>query len=145
MLLKQLQRRFLACMPYLFLFLCLFSCNASLEEKLIGNWKGSDFLFVKTDGPDIVATINGGLDQHLNSKFVIKEDGTYEKLVGEYDNGKGTWYLEDDRLIIRNSEGDELEYKLLKLTDSKLVVGQEVSMDTPSGKLSGEIILTYTR
>lgn len=125
--------------------LSVFSCSNGLEGKVIGTWKGSDFLFLKTEGPDLVATINGGLDQHLNSKLILKEDGTYEKLVAEYDNGKGTWKVKNDQLIISDESGNELIYTLLKVTDKELVTSHEVSMDTPIGEMAGKITLSYSR
>ncbi len=48
--------------------LSLYSCSGGLEEKLIGTWKGSDHLFVRTGGPDVVVTIDGGVERHLVSR-----------------------------------------------------------------------------
>jgi hypothetical protein len=92
-----------------------------------------------------VATLNGGLDQHLMSTLTLNEDGTFAKFVGEYDNGKGTWEVKDDLLITTNEEGNEFFYTLMKVTDYELVTSHEVLTDTPSGEISGKIILTYTR
>ncbi|MEP0713099.1 MAG: hypothetical protein ABJC55_14365 [Algoriphagus sp.] len=121
------------------------SCSSGLEKKLLGTWQGSDFLFVKTAGPDLVATVNGGLDQHVKSRLILNEDSTYQRLVGEYDNGQGTWKVNDDQLILRDEAGNELIYKVMKVTEMELVISQEVSMDTPSGELSGSITLSYLR
>ncbi len=130
----------------LFLFLLsMFSCTSGSEGKLIGTWKGSDFLFIKTEGPDLVVTINGGLEQHLNSKLIFKEEGTYEKLVGEYDNGNGTWIVEDGQLITTGENGNVLIYKLLKVTDDELITSHDVSLDTPEGEIKGKITLSYTK
>lgn len=142
---RKLPIRFLVNMIFLFFFLSIFSCTSRLEEKLKGEWKGSDFLFVKTEGPDLVATINGGLNQHLNSKLILNDDGTYEKRVGEYDNGSGTWLLENDHLIATSESGSEIVYKLLKVTEDELVTVHQVSLDTPNGKLVGKITLSYRK
>lgn len=130
--------------PLLILLLIVFSCTGSSEGKLIGTWKGSDYLFLKTSGEDVVVTINGGLTQHLSSKLILSEDGTYQKLVGEYDNGKGTWELKGNQLITKGVLGDEI-YKLLKVTDKELVLTEDIALDTPKGKLSGKITLSYSR
>ena len=127
------------------LFASFFSCNGGLEDTLIGSWSGSDFLFQRTEGPDLVATVNGGLDQHLHSKFIIKDDGTYEKLVDDYDNGNGIWELRNDSLIIRSDNGNQLKYKLLKVTEKELVTVHDVTFSTPPGEIKGKITLTYTR
>ena len=78
-------------------------------------------------------------------EFNLNEDGTYQKLVGEYDNGSGIWMLEDDNLVLLDNNGNELNYTLLKVTENELVTIHDVSMDTPSGELSGKITLSYTR
>ncbi len=127
------------------ILLSLGSCSSGLEDKLIGTWQGSDYLFAKNEGPDLVATLNGGLEQHLMSTLTLSEDGTFAKLVGEYDNGKGTWEVKEELLITTNEEGDKFYYTLLKVTDTELVTSQEVHTDTPGGKISGKIILNYTR
>src|SRR5690606_18457538 len=128
------RRQFLASISLLILILNLFCCTGGLEAKLVGEWKGSDFLFLKTEGPDLVATVNGGLDQHLHSRLILKENGTYEKFVGEYDNGKGTWKVKNDQLITTSENGNELIYTLLKVTGNELITNHEVTMDTPSGE-----------
>jgi hypothetical protein len=125
--------------------LSLHSCNAGMEEKLIGTWKGSDHLFVRTDGPDVVVTIDGGLERHLVSTLAFNEDKTYQKLVGEYDNGSGTWEVVDSELVLTQDSGNEVVYKLLKVADNELIISHKLTMDTPSGELSGEITLTYLR
>ncbi|PZX47781.1 lipocalin-like domain-containing protein [Algoriphagus chordae] len=141
----EVSSRFLVCLPLLVLTVMMFSCTDNLEEKLVGSWKGSDQLFVKKAGPSIPVTINGGIERHLNSSFNLNEDGTYQKLVGEYDNGSGTWELKDDQLIIHDKSGNDLTYTLIKLTDKELVTIHKVSMETPSGELSGNMTLSYTR
>lgn len=141
----KLVSRFLMLGILLIISLCTFSCNGGLEGKLVGTWQGSDFLFQKTEGPDIAVTINGGLDQHLRSKFMLNEDGTFQKLVGEYDNGKGTWLVKDEQLITTNENDDEFIYTLIKVTDTELVTLHEVAIDTPNGALAGKIISSYTR
>ncbi|MEB2782857.1 hypothetical protein U3A58_20930 [Algoriphagus sp. C2-6-M1] len=142
---SQFRINFSGCILFLILLLGLFSCTGGLEGKLVGTWRGSDFLFQKTEGPDLVATINGGLDQHLDSKLILNKDGTYEMLVREYDNGKGTWVLEDDRLITTGESGNELVYQLFKVTDNELIIRHEVTLDTPMGELVGKITLSYSR
>tara|TARA_R110002072_G_scaffold105301_1_gene230135 strand:+ start:89818 stop:90288 length:471 start_codon:yes stop_codon:yes gene_type:complete len=136
---------FLLSISMLILLFSMFSCGGSLEGKLVGKWKGSDHMFVKGTGPDLVATIDGGLARHLTSTLNLNEDGTYQKLVGEYDNGSGIWMLEDDNLVLLDNNGNELNYTLLKVTENELVTIHDVSMDTPSGELSGKITLSYTR
>lgn len=136
---------FLFNIPLLILLLSMFSCSSGLEGKLIGKWKGSDHMFVKSAGPDLVATVDGGLARHLTSTLNLNEDGTYQRLVGEYDNGSGTWKLEEDNLILLDENGNELKYTLLKVTENELVTIHDVTMDTPSGELSGKITLSYTR
>ncbi|WP_339869498.1 hypothetical protein [uncultured Algoriphagus sp.] len=125
--------------------LCLFSCSGGLEGELVGNWKGTDHLFRRTEGPEVVVTVNGGLEQHLRSKLILNDDGTFQKLVGEYDNGKGTWTVEKDKLITMHENGDELIYTLLKVTDKELITQHEVELNSPEGTLIGEIILSYSR
>ena len=129
----------------LFFSLSIFSCSVNLEEKLVGTWNGYDFSFQKTEGPDIAVTVNGGLGQHLRSKLILNENGTFQKLVGEYDNGKGIWYVEDDKLIATLDNGDEIVYTLLKVTDKELMTLHEVEMESPDGTLVGKIVLSYTR
>ncbi|WP_192350638.1 hypothetical protein [Algoriphagus sp. Y33] len=131
--------------PLLILLLSIMSCSSSLEKKLIGTWKGSDFFFIRKEGPDLVVTVNGGIQQHLNSKLILNEDGTYGKLVGEYDNGKGTWKVEDDQLITQVEDGNVVVYKLLKITDRELIIRENVTLETPKGELVGEITLSYSR
>ena len=138
-------QRFFISILSLILSLSMSSCTSGLEKKLVGTWKGSDFLFVKTGGIDLVATINGGLDQHLKSKLILNEDGTYKKLVGEYDNGSGTWELEDDKLITTGEDGNELIYTLLKVTDNELVTIHDVTIATPNGEQAGKITLSYSQ
>ncbi|MEB2785900.1 lipocalin family protein [Algoriphagus persicinus] len=142
---SQFRINFSGCILFLILLLGIFSCTGGLEGKLVGTWRGSDFLFQKTEGPDLVATINGGLDLHLDSKLILNEDGTYEMLVREYDNGKGTWVLEDDRLITTGESGNELVYQLFKVTDNELIIRHDVTLDTPMGELVGKITLSYSR
>lgn len=137
--------RFLLASILLIISLSTFSCNGGLEGKLAGTWQGSDFLFQKTEGPDIVVTVNGGIEQHLKSKLILIDDGTFQRLVGEYDNGKGTWLVKDDQLITTAENGDELIYTLIKVTDKELVTLHEVEIDTPNGALAGKIVLSYTR
>ncbi len=137
--------RFLNTIPWIIVLLSVFSCSGGLEEKLIGKWKGSDHLFVRTGGPDVVVTIDGGLERHLVSSLILNEDGTYEEFVGEYDNGTGVWFVEDKALILKNSSGNEVSYQLLKITDDELITRRELTMKTPEGELSGEITLTYQR
>lgn len=137
--------RFPFALALFLILLSLGSCSSGLEGKLIGTWQGSDFLFAKNEGPDLVATLNGGLEQHLMSTLTLNGDGTFAKLVGEYENGKGTWEVKEDLLITTNEEGNEFFYKLIKVTDTELVTSHEVLTETPSGKISGRIILSYTR
>ncbi|MDR7129661.1 hypothetical protein J2X69_002006 [Algoriphagus sp. 4150] len=132
-------------MGALLILLTCFSCSGSIEKKLIGTWEGSDHLFIRTAGPDLVITVNGGIQQHLNSKLILNEDGTYEKLVGEYDNGKGTWKLEDGQLITQVADGNEVVYKLLKITERELIIQEDVTLETPKGELVGKITLTYSK
>lgn len=144
LLTKITQFRVLVCLC-LILSIGVFSCSSDLEEKLIGTWQGSDFLFHKTEGPDVVLTINGGLEQHLRSKLIFAEDGTYQKLVGEYANGNGVWLVDKDLLFTKGENDFEQVYKLVQVTDTKLVTRHEVTLETPDGDLIGEIILTYSR
>ncbi len=139
------QPNFLLSIPMLILLLSMFSCGSNLKVKLIGNWKGSDHMFVKSEGPDLVATVDGGLARHMASTLNLNEDGTYQKLVLEYDNGSGTWKVEGDNLILLDENGNKLKYILLKVTENELVTIHDVTMDTPSGELSGKITLSYTR
>ena len=141
----QLIGRFFLPTFLLILLLATFSCSGGLEKKLVGTWKGYDFIFQKTEGPEIVVTINGGLEQHLRSKLILNEDYTFQKFVGEYDNGKGTWSVEDDKLITTQENGDELIYTLLKVSDKELMTMHEVELKSPDGTLKGKIILSYTR
>ncbi|WP_425639333.1 hypothetical protein ACPUEN_06690 [Algoriphagus yeomjeoni] len=141
----KLVRKFLLPISILIISLTTFSCSVNLEDKVVGTWQGYDFMFQKTEGPDIVVTINGGLEQHLRSKLVLSDEGTFQKLVGEYDNGKGTWLVEDDKLITTYVNGEELIYTLLKVTDKELMTMHEVDLKTPDGTLKGKIILSYTR
>nr|WP_139235829.1 hypothetical protein [Algoriphagus locisalis] len=138
-------RKFSLSSALLVFVLGTFSCSAGLEEKLVGAWQGSDYLFQKTGGPDIVVTVNGGIEQHLRSKLILEEDGSFQRLVGEYDNGKGTWSVQDDQLIARNESGEEVNYTLIKVSDHELITLHGVELETPSGVLKGKIRLSYTR
>lgn len=129
----------------LLLILSLFSCSNHLEDKLTGTWKGSDFLFVRTSGPELVATINGGLGQHVNSRLILNQGRTFQKLVGEYDNGKGTWQVNGDQLITKGENGDEFIYTIINVTENELIMRYEVKVDTPRGELVGKITLSYSR
>lgn len=142
---KYIMRKLSRFIPVLFLLLSIFSCSGGLEEKIVGVWKGSDFLFVKSSGPDLVATINGGLDRHVATIFEINENGTYQKHVGDYDAGSGTWSLEDEALILIDDSRNIVNYKLLKLTDNELVTVHDVAMDTPEGEITGSLTLSYSR
>lgn len=130
---------------WLILLINLASCSVGLEGELVGTWNGTDHIFRRTDGPDIVVTIDGGLDRHLISSLILNEDGTYQELVGEYDNGSGVWFVENKVLVLKNSNGNQVNYQLLKVTDVELITRRVLTMETPSGDLSGEITLTYKR
>jgi hypothetical protein len=116
-----------------------------VEDKLVGAWKGSDQLFARSSGPNLVATIDGGLSRQLKTTLKLNRDRTYQKLVGEYDSKSGSWELAENELILVDELGKTVLYKLLKVTNDELIISNEVTMDTPDGEIKGTIRLSYTR
>jgi len=138
-------RKFSCILPLLILSVCVFSCREGVEDKLVGAWKGSDQLFARSSGPNLVATIDGGLSRQLKTTLKLNRDRTYQKLVGEYDSKSGSWELAENELILVDELGKTVLYKLLKVTNDELIISNEVTMDTPDGEIKGTIRLSYTR
>lgn len=138
-------------MKNLFLFALiatlLFSCGKSTEELLIGTWSGTDFKFDQSEGPDLAAMIEGGKGLHIDGKLILEETGTYiitspEDMI----NGKGTWKVKKDQLIMK-SEKDQKEvvYDIISVSETQLITGNEVAMESPLGNIAGKITLTYKK
>lgn len=123
------------------------SCSSGVEkDDLVGTWKGNDFQFVQTAGPDIVAMIEGGRDLHEKSELILEEDGTYQiQVKGEILNGEGTWDIENGAVLVTD-DGDEVtSYEIVSISAQKLVTKHQVEFDTPMGKLAGTITQSYKR
>jgi len=138
-------RKFLFSIPLLILFVSIYSCTDEPTNQLVGAWKGSDQLFVRSSGPDLIATIDGGLSRQLKTTLNLNRDGTYQKLVGEYDRISGSWRLAENELMLVDELGKTVLYKLLKVTKDELIISNEVTMGTPDGEIRGTIRLSYTR
>lgn len=125
----------------------LFSCTSGFEkEDLQGTWKGEDFQFVQSEGPNLVAMIEGGRELHTQSDLILNEDGTYEiRVKDDIINGEGTWTLEDGGIFQTNDGNETVEYEILKLSDDSLITKHEVDYETPMGKIAGTITLSYKR
>ncbi|MEB2777192.1 M56 family metallopeptidase [Algoriphagus sp. D3-2-R+10] len=144
---SMLKSRFLLTVPLLVLMIGLFSCDmAGNDRKIVGIWIGSDFSFEQSTGPDMTAVIEGGKQLHKDGKLIIREDGTYEIVVGQNDvNGSGVWKLEGGNLITTDSGDNVTVYEITELSSDKLQTVHEVTMDTPMGTVAGKITLTYSR
>jgi hypothetical protein len=131
---------------FLLLTLGLSSCNKSItESELIGVWKGTEFKFDRTEGPDLVALIGGGQELHEKSRLSLNENGIAKISYGQDDMSlNGTWELEDKILLV-TMNGEDTYYEILSLNDQELVTRQEVEYETPVGKIAGTIISGYTR
>lgn len=125
----------------------LASCSSGVsEEKLEGNWKGEDFQFVQSEGPNVVAMIDGGRELHEQSELLLKADGTYEIVVKEdIPNGEGVWRVIDGNLLQTISGSDTILYEVMDLSENRLVTKHQVAYETPMGNLAGEITLIYKR
>lgn len=127
--------------------LILFSCTSGFdEEDLQGAWKGEDFQFVQSEGPNLVAMIDGGRELHTQSELILNADGTYEIRVNDtIINGEGNWSLKDGGIFETNDGNETVEYEVLELSDDSLITKHEVDYDTPMGKIAGTITLSYKR
>ncbi|MHA7128333.1 lipocalin-like domain-containing protein [Algoriphagus namhaensis] len=124
----------------------LTSCGKSPQELIVGTWSGTDFEFEQTQGPDMSAVVEGGRDLHLDGKMILEETGTY--IISDPDNvmnGKGTWKINSDELVLTDDQKNEVVYELISISESKLVIMNEVAMETPMGNLAGKITLTYQK
>lgn len=125
----------------------LFSCGKSTEELLIGTWSGTDFKFDQSEGPDLAAMIEGGKGLHIDGKLILEETGTYiitspEDMI----NGKGTWKVKKDQLIMKNEKDQkEVVYDIISVSETQLITGNEVAMESPLGNIAGKITLTYKK
>lgn len=141
--------RFFLGLPLLVLMVGLFSCDLAMSQTdLMGVWKGTEFQFEQTEGPDMTAMIEGGRALHEGGRLILNEDGNFEIFAGQGDmNGSGTWKLsEDEDLLILTMNGDEeTKYSIVSLSDEELVTKHEVEFESPMGKLAGIITLTYIR
>lgn len=144
---RMLKSRFLLTVPLVVLMIGLFSCDmAGGTKKIIGTWVGSDFSFEQTEGPDMAAMMEGGKQLHMDGKLVIRENGTYQIVVGQDDmNGSGVWKVEGDNFITTDARENVTVYEIKKLSDELLKTVHAVSMDTPMGTVAGTITLTYSR
>lgn len=146
-----MKNRILNSMKNLFLFALiatlLFSCGKSTEELLIGTWSGTDFKFDQSEGPDLAAMIEGGKGLHIDGKLILEETGTYiitspEDMI----NGKGTWKVKKDQLIMKNEKDQkEVVYDIISVSETQLITGNEVAMESPLGNIAGKITLTYKK
>jgi hypothetical protein len=125
----------------------LFSCGKSKEEMLIGTWSGTDFKFDQTEGPDLVALVQGGKGLHIDGKLILEETGTYIITSPEdMMNGKGIWKVKKDQLIMKGeNDKEEVFYDILSLSDEQLITANEVAMESPLGNIAGKITLTYKK
>ncbi|WP_296705705.1 M56 family metallopeptidase [Algoriphagus sp.] len=144
---KSIQKnKLLFSIPLMILMIGLFSCNMAISQAdLTGTWKGTEFKFDQTEGPDLSAMIEGGRALHEGSNLALNEDGTVTISSAQGDvNGSGTWKFNDNQLIV-DANGEETYYEIVSVTGKELVTKHEVGMDTPMGKLAGIITLTYVR
>jgi len=141
-----LKNGFRLIVPLLLLTFSLFSCKKDISESdLVGTWKGTEFRFDKTEGPDLVAMIGGGQELHERSRLSLNEDGTVQISYNQGDISlNGTWVLEGSRIIVTMSE-EETTYEILSLTDQEMITKHEVDYETPMGNLAGTIILEYRK
>jgi hypothetical protein len=125
----------------------LFSCGKSTEEMLIGTWSGTDFKFDQTEGPDLVALVQGGKGLHIDGKLILEETGTFIITSPEdMMNGKGTWKVKKDQLIMKTENAkEEVVYDIVAISDSQLITSNEVAMESPLGNIAGKITLTYKK
>ncbi|WP_373493580.1 M56 family metallopeptidase [Aquiflexum sp.] len=139
--------RYLIGMPLLVLMIGLFSSKiAGQNEKVIGNWTGSDFEFTLNEGPDLKDVIEGGKNLHMNGKFILNKNKTYQIMDPNGTiNGKGTWNINSRNLILTDQDGSTTEYLIEEVTDKKLITVHKVSTETPLGKVVGVIRLTYSK
>lgn len=123
------------------------SCSSGVErDDLVGTWKGDDFQFVQSEGPDLVAMIEGGRDLHEKSELILNEDGSYKIQVnGEILNGEGTWDVEGGATLVTDDGNEVISYEIVSFTDDKLVTKHQVEFETPMGKLAGTITQSYKR
>ncbi|MBN7815998.1 M56 family metallopeptidase [Algoriphagus pacificus] len=141
-----LKSRFLLGVPMIVLMIGLFSCDMAFSEsELTGVWKGTEFKFEQTAGPDLVAMVEGGRDLHIQSRLALNEDGTVQITSGQGEmNGSGTWVLKENQIVV-SMGGEDTYYEILSLTDTELITKHEVEFETPMGKLAGTITLEYER
>ncbi len=125
----------------------LFSCGKSTEEMLIGTWSGTDFKFDQTEGPDLVALVQGGKGLHIDGKLILEETGTFIITSPEdMMNGKGTWKVKKDQLIMKTENAkEEVVYDIVAISESQLITSNEVAMESPLGNIAGKITLTYKK
>jgi len=136
-------RGFLSLVLFLFLFS---SCGGNAREMLIGTWEGTDFDFEQSEGPDLSAMIDGGKELHINGQLILEETGTYIiTAAGGMMNGKGTWEIKDDMLIMLDENDNEVINTIEDLSDDELVTSNEVAMESPLGNIAGKITLKYKK
>lgn len=139
--------RYLLAMPLLVLMLGLFSWKmAENATNLTGTWIGSDFEFTLNEGPELKDMVEGGKSLHMDGKLILDQDKSYQI----YDprgtiNGQGNWSLNGKILVMTDQEGNAVEYLIEEVTDTRLITVHQVSTDTPMGKVSGTIRLTYSK
>jgi hypothetical protein len=91
--------------------------------------------------------IEGGRSLHIGGELTLKEDKEY--LIKDPEgnvNGKGTWKMNGKETFITiDAGGDQTIYTILKLNKRVLVTKHKVDLDTPDGKIEGEITLDYNK
>ncbi|UZR99894.1 M56 family metallopeptidase [Chondrinema litorale] len=146
---KLLKGRFLFAIPLIGFFMMLFSFDfQGINQKdLEGSWTGTNLSFKQTQGPDVAAMVEGGKSLHIGGILMLKDDHTYQiKEPSGSINGKGNWKMDNTSTFTNtDANGEVTTYKIIDLESDKLITTHKVSMDTPNGKVVGEITLSYKR
>ncbi len=139
--------KYLIGMPLLVMMLGIMSWNmAEPVEKVTGTWVGSDFEFTLNEGPDLKEMVEGGKNLHLDGKLILNQNKTYQILDPSGTmNGEGKWSLGGMVLILDDHNGNATEYQIEEVTDNQMITTHQVSAETPMGKVSGTIRLTYMK
>ena len=144
-----LKSRFLFAIPVIGLLLALFAFNFQgiSQQDLEGTWTGTNLSFKQTQGPDVSAVVEGGKALHIGGILILNNNNTYQiKAPSGSINGEGNWKMDTaDTFSTTDSQGNATTYKIVSLESEKLVTTHKVSMDTPDGKVMGEITLSYNR
>lgn len=139
--------KFLLCVPLILVMLLLFSFQIGInEKKLEGTWKGSEFKFEQTLGPNLAAMVEGGKSLHVDGRLSLNKNKTYQILDPSGSmNGKGIWSLDGKILKMIDERQNVVEYQIVEVNDSRLITKHKVETETPMGIVSGTIVLTYSK